>query len=144
VDLSNYIKSFSKRRHKLIKTSIKHHNTIFRWFTPLLGLRPPTLLLYCLRSTSYKHKAIKTLTLHKIEDLHNSLDPSSLCYSTKPPIVSHRDLHSALQVSHRMHKSLITQIQLLELSLHHIYISSTTSLYGLDIYIYIQNRPKHG
>jgi hypothetical protein len=75
--------------------------------------------------------------------MHSSLDPSSLHYSTKTSIVSHRDLHSALQVLHRMHKALITQIQLSELSLHHIDADFTTSLYGIDIYIYIQNRPKH-
>ena len=142
VDLSNCIQAVSKRRRKLIKTNTKHHNILFTWLTPLLGLHPPTLLLYSLRSIGYKHIAIKTL--HRTEDLCNSLDPSSLHYNTKPPIVSYRDLHSSLQVLHRMHKALITQIQLLALSLHHINISTTTSLYGLDIYIYIQNRPKHG
>jgi hypothetical protein len=89
-------------------------------------------------------ESLKTLTPHRTKDLRSSLDPSSLRYNTKPPIISHRDLHLALQVLHRMQKALITQIQLLALSLHHIDISSTTSLYGLDIYIYIQNRPKHG
>jgi hypothetical protein len=143
VDLSKHIKHLAKT-YEHIKTKHKAHNTVFTWFTPLLGLRPPTLLLYILRSISYKHRAIKTLTLHRTEDLRSSLDPSSLRYNTKPSTVSHRDLHSALQVLHKMHKALITQIQLLALSLHHIDISSTTSLYGLDIYIYIQNRPKHG
>ena len=89
-------------------------------------------------------QSLKTLTPHRIQDPHNSLDPSSLCYNTKPSTISHRDFHFALQVLHKMQKCLITRIQLLALILHHIDISSTTSLYGLDIYIYIQNRPKHG
>ena len=116
VYLSDYIQALSKRRRKLIKTSTKHHNIVFTWFTPLLGLRPPTLLLYILWSIGYKHRDIKTLTPHRKKDLHSSLDPSFLHYSTRPSTVSHRDLHSALQVSHKMHKALITQIQLLSLS----------------------------
>ena len=111
---------------------------------PHLGATPTnnSYLLYSINQL--QEQSLKTLTSHKTEDLRNLLDPSSLHYSTNPSIVSHKDLHSALQVLHRMHKSLITQIQLLELSLNHIDISSTTSLYGLDIYICIQNRPKHG
>ena len=89
-------------------------------------------------------QSLKTLTLHKTKDLRSSLDHSSLHRSTKPSTVSQTNLHLALEVLHKMHKALITQIQPLEISLYHIDISSTTPLYGLDIYIYLQNRPKHG
>jgi hypothetical protein len=50
-----------KRRHKYIKTSTKQDNTVFTWFTPTSGLRPPNLLLYHPQSTGYKHRSIKTL-----------------------------------------------------------------------------------
>jgi hypothetical protein len=83
-------------------------------------------------------------SLHRIEDLCSSRDPSSLHYNTKLSTVSHRDLQSAMQALPKLHKALTIEIQPLALSLHHIDISSTTPLYGLDIYIYIQNRPKHG
>ena len=73
---------------------------MFTWFTPTLGLCPPTLLLYCIQSICYKHKSIKTLTPHKTEDLHSSLDPSSLHYITKPSTICYKDLHLALQVSY--------------------------------------------
>jgi hypothetical protein len=125
------------------------------WFTPL-GLRPPTLLLYwattpptlqllyCLQSIGEKHKDFKTLTPHRTEDLCTLLYPSSLRYNTKSSIVSQKDLQLALQVLHRMHKAMITQIQLLALSLHHIDILLDYFLHCLSFYLYIQNRPKHG
>jgi hypothetical protein len=68
-------------------------------------------------SISYNTKP-PNLIVHRTKYLRNSLDPSSFPYNTNPSIVSHRDLHSALQVLHKMHKSLqylITQIQLLAL-----------------------------
>ena len=89
-----------------IKTKPEAHNTVFTWFTPTLGLCPPTLILYCLQLISYKHKSIKTFTPHRIEYLRSSLDPSSLCYNTKLSKIHCNDMHLALQVSYNHAQSI--------------------------------------
>ena len=45
-----------------------------------------------------QEQSLKTLTMHRTQDLRSSLDPSSLCYNTKPSIICYKDLHLALQV----------------------------------------------
>jgi hypothetical protein len=99
------------------------------WFTPTLGLHPPTLLLYCLHSISYKHKAFKTLTPHRTEDLRSSLDPSSLRYNTNPSTICYKELHLALQVAYSHAQSTY------RLYLHLAYIHITWMHYFSTPYI---------
>jgi hypothetical protein len=39
-------------------------------------------------------------SLHRTKDLCSSLDPSSMCYSTKPSTIGYNHLHLDLQVSY--------------------------------------------
>jgi hypothetical protein len=82
----------------------KQSNTAYMWFTPTLGLCPPTLLLYYLRSSFLQAHSIKIL-LRRRQEIYAHFARSSffeLGYSTKP---SYNYLHIALQVSHSMHKA---------------------------------------
>jgi hypothetical protein len=83
-------------------------------------------------------------SLHRTKYLRSSLDPSSLHYNTKPSTVSHRDLHSTMQALHKMHKALITKIQPLALSLHHIDISWVNPWNIIPILLHYPPKPKKG
>jgi hypothetical protein len=47
-----------------------------------------------------QHKASTILTLHRTEDLHSLLDPSSSRYNTEPFTIYHNHVYSALQASY--------------------------------------------
>ena len=106
------------------------------WFTPTLGLRPPTLLLYYCRPIGYKHRASKP-TLHRIGYLRSSLDPPS------PSISKHKTF---LQSVH----STVTILALSSASISHRSALSTKPLlkcpqkglflHSLDFYLYITKR----
>ena len=67
----------------------------FTWFTPTLGLRPPTLFLYYCWPISYKHRASKPTPRRK-GDLHSSLDPPSPCISKHKTFL--QSMHSTLTI----------------------------------------------
>jgi hypothetical protein len=62
------------------------------WFTPTLGIRPPTLcLLYYLLSIFYMHRAIKSYFAYDRRSAHTPLDPPS------PSRSKNKALHNLLQ-----------------------------------------------
>jgi hypothetical protein len=128
-----------------IAQSTKHHNTRYTWFTPSVGLRPPTLhLLYYLLSMNRATK----MALHRSKYLlapHQILLPQSW-HNTEP---SYNHLHLALQVLNTQYAKIIYNnlhlahwitIELAPLTTN---FSPPTYIAYLSIYI-LQNGPKHG
>ena len=108
----------------------------FTWFTPTLGLCPPTLLLYYFWPIDYNHRASKP-TLCRTGDLRISLDLPSPSSSKHKTFL--QSVHSALTI-----------LSLNSVSISHRLSLSTKPLlkcpkkgpllHSLDFYLYITKR----
>jgi hypothetical protein len=108
----------------------------FTWFTPTLGLRPPTLLLYYCWPIGYKHRASKP-TPRRTGDLRSSLDPPSPSSSKHKTFL--QSMHSTLTIlalssASISHRSTLSTKPLLKCP------KKGPFLHSLDFYLYITKR----